>query len=220
MRNYSNHEIAQSMGLSKNEVEALAYYHVLSGDLLSFTQPNPDQINIGYMAKQISGLNRYNNGLVMPISVAEHCCIVYHLVQADGHSLEMQLLALLHDASEAFLGDIVAPLKDVLKKNVPWFNMIFTNWDLAIYNHFGLIVTQDMLDVLKKYDHLACQMEIEYNIDCKAHKIEPRHAVHFTHYDADMAEDVWQINVMNTYFSIRKQIINQAVKEGLSNDNF
>lgn len=47
-------------------------------------------------------------------SVAEHCCLVHDLVAAERLGGKWAAAALLHDGHEAYLGDVVTPLKALL----------------------------------------------------------------------------------------------------------
>ena len=49
-----------------------------------------------------------------PYSVAEHSLLVCDIVRAKGLNAHAQLLALLHDAHEAYCGDVASPTKTVL----------------------------------------------------------------------------------------------------------
>ena len=65
----------------------------------------------GILGTRLSKLTRWN-GQFRGNTVASHSILVHSMVSAltDGNPLA-RLLALLHDASEAYLGDIASPLK-------------------------------------------------------------------------------------------------------------
>jgi hypothetical protein len=65
--------------------------------------PNPKLIAIS-----LSRITRWNG---QGVSVAEHSLDVSSRLWADGRSIVCQLLGLLHDAHEAYVGDIQAPLR-------------------------------------------------------------------------------------------------------------
>jgi hypothetical protein len=67
----------------------------------------PEDIDIRDIAHHLACINRFCGALRFPVSVAQHCVYVSRLVQGTGW--EMQ--ALLHDASEAYLGDVTKWLK-------------------------------------------------------------------------------------------------------------
>lgn len=69
----------------------------------------PDQICIEDIAHSLAGINRYLAHTRSYISVAQHSVLVSLSVPVED-----ALWGLLHDAHEAYLGDIVRPLKGVL----------------------------------------------------------------------------------------------------------
>lgn len=71
--------------------------------------PRPEDIEIADIAAALSKLCRYGGHCLRFYSVAEHCV---HVAAAARPSLA--LTALLHDASEAYLSDIVRPVKPYL----------------------------------------------------------------------------------------------------------
>lgn len=68
--------------------------------------PRPDEIHIEDIAAALSKLCRYGGHTKKFYSVAEHCVLMAHAAP-DG----LHLAALLHDASEAYLSDVIRPIK-------------------------------------------------------------------------------------------------------------
>lgn len=79
-------------------------------DVLDFKARHVDLADI---AQSISLICRYNGHLPSFYSVAEHSVRVAAYLEEQGCSLEVQLTGLLHDAAEAYVGDMVRPLKRV-----------------------------------------------------------------------------------------------------------
>jgi len=77
-----------------------------SGRRVVFDKPNSEMIDIDDIAHALSMICRFGGHSPRHYSVAEHCLLVASLV-----SDEYRLAALLHDASEAYVGDMVSPLK-------------------------------------------------------------------------------------------------------------
>lgn len=77
-------------------------------DLIAPTAAMIDPIDI---AHSLSMQCRFNGHSRSFYSVAQHCCLVADLVPA-----EHQLAALLHDATEAYVGDMVRPLKEGMRE--------------------------------------------------------------------------------------------------------
>lgn len=55
--------------------------------------------------------NRFNGHTVRPYSVAEHSLLVAEIAKADGATVVQQLAALMHDAHEAYTGDVISPVQ-------------------------------------------------------------------------------------------------------------
>jgi hypothetical protein len=68
--------------------------------------PRPEDIDIIDIAHALSMQCRYNGHVQRFMSVAEHCVLMSRVV-APEHAL----WALLHDATEAYVGDMIRPLK-------------------------------------------------------------------------------------------------------------
>ncbi|MGH8433687.1 MAG: phosphohydrolase [Pseudomonas sp.] len=77
-----------------------------SGKAMDLFAPTAVMIDPSDIAHSLGMQCRFNGHTTSFYSVAQHCCIVADLVPA-----EMQLPALLHDATEAYVGDLVRPLK-------------------------------------------------------------------------------------------------------------
>lgn len=81
------------------------------GEAFEPLHPNPDQIWIEDIAHSLSLQCRFNGHPKEFYSVAEHCVRVSWLLEDWEEPGDVQLWGLLHDASEAYLTDIPAPLK-------------------------------------------------------------------------------------------------------------
>lgn len=113
--------------------------------------PQPEDIRFGDIANGLSRLCRYN-GQLHPC--VEHYSVAQHSVLVSLHvPPEFALEALLHDAAEAYVGDMVRPLK---LKNDQYRNdenlvdsMIRAKFDLPSV----------CSDVVKAADNVACATE-------------------------------------------------------------
>lgn len=86
---------------------------------------------------------RYNGHCKDFYSVAEHCVLMSHFVPE-----EYALHALLHDATEAYIGDMVRPLK----RHMPDFTAVEDKLMPVIAERFG-IVGDIMVDVVREADN-------------------------------------------------------------------
>lgn len=88
--------------MKSNEI----FVSTFSGNRLYLGRPAVEDVCIMDIAHHLAGINRFNGATTVPYSVAQHCVHVSYLVP-QGY----ELAGLLHDAAEAYLGDMVKPLK-------------------------------------------------------------------------------------------------------------
>lgn len=81
-----------------------------SGRKFDLANPTADMVDPTDIAHSLSMQCRFNGHTRAFYSVAQHCYLVADLVPA-----EHQLPALLHDATEAYVGDLVRPLKEGMR---------------------------------------------------------------------------------------------------------
>lgn len=70
------------------------------------------------VAHSLALINRFTGHTHRPYSVAEHSLLVLHIARIEGASPAAQMAALLHDAHEAFVGDVSSPVKWTVGE--PW----------------------------------------------------------------------------------------------------
>lgn len=93
-----------------------------------------EDIDIADIAHSLSLQCRYNGHVDRFYSVAEHCVLLAELFPDDPN---MALWALLHDAAEAYIGDMVRPLK----KHMPTFMEIDDHITSLVAQRFELVGT-------------------------------------------------------------------------------
>ena len=101
----------------------------VNGNWCDILKPEEYQYDIEEIATALSNLCRYTGHVNRFYSVAEHSVLVSRIVPDN-----LALTGLLHDSSEAFLGDVSSPLKKLL----PEYKKIEENVEKAIANHFGI----------------------------------------------------------------------------------
>lgn len=121
------------------------------GRRISLHNPTVEDIDIKDIAGTLSKICRWGGKCKPFFSVAQHSVLVSYLAPE-----ELRLPALLHDASEAFLGDVKKPLKIILG---PVYARLEHNFDDVIGRKFGIKVSQFLR--VKPWDRRA--QEIEYN---------------------------------------------------------
>jgi hypothetical protein len=87
------------------------YLQTVSGRWVNPLDPDPAQLDAGDIARALANLCRFGGHSRVFYSVAQHCVIVSRVVEERGGDVEDVFAALMHDAGEAYLGDMPHPLK-------------------------------------------------------------------------------------------------------------
>jgi len=106
-----------------------AWIQTISGRKFPLAEPDPNQIDIEDIAHALSMLCRFNGHCTQFYSVAEHSVHVSHEINDD-----LALAGLLHDAAEAYLGDVPSPLK----KELSQFKTFEHRMEMAIGTRFNI----------------------------------------------------------------------------------
>ncbi|MGL4728011.1 MAG: YfbR-like 5'-deoxynucleotidase, partial [Bosea sp. (in: a-proteobacteria)] len=92
-----------------------AWQRMLSGRRLDLLDPSPLDVEIEDIAHGLARVARWNGQTYGPhaFSVAQHSVFVEAIVAhlAPAASPQLRLMALLHDAPEYVIGDIISPFK-------------------------------------------------------------------------------------------------------------
>lgn len=82
-----------------------------SGGGVDLFDPDPEDVRLGDIAAGLAHTCRFGGHCCRFYSVAEHSLYVRRELDGDGDGPRLQLLGLLHDAGEAYVGDVPRPLK-------------------------------------------------------------------------------------------------------------
>jgi 5'-deoxynucleotidase YfbR-like HD superfamily hydrolase len=135
---------------------------MLSGRRLDLLNPSPLDIEIEDIAHGLARVARWNGQTKGPhaFSVAQHSLLVEALLSHAEDNLDRQarLAALLHDAPEYVIGDMISPFKAALGLDYKAFeNRLLA----AIHLRFGLPPTTPdvLIRKIKKADRFAAYLE-------------------------------------------------------------
>ena len=104
--------------------------HHLSGIAQQFNAPTIEEI-----AHALAQINRFTGHARRPYSVAEHSLLVATIAAGEGATPVQQLAALLHDAHEAFTGDLASPSKWAI--GAPW-QAFEHGQEIAVHQALGI----------------------------------------------------------------------------------
>ncbi|WP_375619402.1 MULTISPECIES: YfbR-like 5'-deoxynucleotidase [unclassified Bartonella] len=142
--------------------EARAWQRMLSGRRLDLLNPSPFDVEIEDIAHGLSRVARWNGQTrgEHAYSVAQHSLLVEQIFQKlfPQSGRNECLYALLHDAPEYVIGDMISPFKAVIGKQ---YERIEKGIQDAIHMRFSLPVdlSQKLLKKIKQADRIAAYYE-------------------------------------------------------------
>lgn len=120
-----------------------------SGKVFDLLMPTGEMIEPADLAHALAHTCRFNGHVKHHYSVAQHSLLVCDLVEKP----ELKLQALLHDATEAYIGDMVRPLKELM----PEYQYVERRIWLAVTERFGIPV--ELAAEVKHADMVALATE-------------------------------------------------------------
>lgn len=136
--------------------------------------PKPEEIRFEDIAHGLSNVCRFGGQSKTFYSVAEHSVRVAQWLMRTEKSEELAAWGLVHDASEAYLGDVIRPIK----KFFPAYKVVEEKVMKAVTKKLGLPWPEPAL--VKKADNviLACEARDLMNPPCGSEMPEkPDHTV-------------------------------------------
>lgn len=126
-------------GLRRADRTPRAWQRMLSGRRLDLLDPSPLDIEIEDIAHGLARVARWNGQTIgeHAFSVAQHSVVVEEIVAHLRPDIEprWRLAALLHDASEYVIGDMISPFKAALGVD---YRLFEDRLEGAIHVRFGL----------------------------------------------------------------------------------
>ena len=135
-----------------------AWQRMLSGRRLDLLEPSPLDVEIEDIAHGLARVARWNGQTkgAHAFSVAQHCVLVERLTSDLNPNLTRQarLMALLHDAPEYVVGDLISPFKAAIGID---YKKLELKLLAAIHLRFGVpaLVPTTLASLFKKADRLA-----------------------------------------------------------------
>lgn len=127
--------------------------------------PVAEAVEKTVVAHHLARINRWAGATVYPWSVAAHSLLVAALMAEDKQPARVRLLGLLHDAHEAYTGDLSTPFQQALEAECPGaqaaIKRIQARHDRVIFPAFGLdpMPSEAERAICKSYDLLALGIE-------------------------------------------------------------
>jgi hypothetical protein len=131
---------------------------MLSGRRLDLLDPRPEDIDIEDIAHGLARVARWNGQTIgtHAFSVAQHAVLVDDIVAAlvPGLGPQLRMAALLHDAPEYVIGDLISPFKAAIGLDYKAFERRLL---AAIHVRFGVPepLPAEIGEVIKSADRIA-----------------------------------------------------------------
>ena len=141
---------------------ARAWQRMLSGRRLDLLDPTPVDIEIEDIAHGLAFVARWNGQTFgdWPYSVAEHSLLVEQLFRRMNPQVPVKwcLAALLHDAPEYVIGDMISPVKAAVG---PGYGALDERLAAAVHLRFGLpaVLPGPIKAAIKRADRVSAWME-------------------------------------------------------------
>jgi 5'-deoxynucleotidase YfbR-like HD superfamily hydrolase len=148
--------------MARSKEAPRAWQRMLSGRRLDLLNPSPLDIEIEDIAHGLARVARWNGQTKGPhaFSVAQHCLIVERIASHLDATLDRsaRLAALLHDAPEYVVGDMISPFKAALGVDYKDFENTLL---AAIHIRFGLTANAPpvLTRKIKAADRIAAYLE-------------------------------------------------------------
>jgi 5'-deoxynucleotidase YfbR-like HD superfamily hydrolase len=150
------------MTAAKREAPPRAWQRMLSGRRLDLLNPSPLDIEIEDIAHGLARVARWNGQTKgdHAFSVAQHCLLVERFVAElrPRAARSLKLAALLHDAAEYVIGDLISPFKAAVGLDYKAFENTLAR---AIHIRFGLPPENgaDEIALIKRADRISAFFE-------------------------------------------------------------
>lgn len=127
-----------------------------TGQAFDVLAPKPDAIFLQDIAHSLAHQCRFNGHCDRFYSVAEHTVRGLDLIALYGR--EAQRVWMLHDAAEAYLGDLISPLKATAFGDE--YRRIEARISAVIYERFGVAPGgTEIIDAVVQTDRMMCRIE-------------------------------------------------------------
>jgi 5'-deoxynucleotidase YfbR-like HD superfamily hydrolase len=139
-----------------------AWQRMLSGRRLDLLDPTPVDIEIEDIAHGLAFVARWNGQTFgdWPYSVAEHSLLVEELYRRMNPRIgpRWRLAALLHDAPEYVIGDMISPVKAAIGAG---YGDLDARLTAAVHLRFGLpsMLPAEVKAAIKRADRISAWME-------------------------------------------------------------
>lgn len=150
-----------------------------TGETITPLSPEPERVELADVAHALSNLSRFAGQGRYFYSVARHSVHVSREVEARGGDRSAQRWGLLHDASEAYLSDVPAPVK----RSLPGYTHAERRLQRAVRNAVDLELSADAERLVDRVDadvgsyelavHFPTENREKPDLECVPEDVDP-----------------------------------------------
>lgn len=135
--------------LDKKSKEDTFKIRTFTGEEVDVFDPDPDTINIKDIAHSLSFKCRFGGHSKIFYSVGQHSIECYKKAKAlFPKNYVLQMAALMHDSTEAYLPDMLTPIK----RNMQEFKDLENRLEAVIFRKFGISMSEETKKIVKSLD--------------------------------------------------------------------
>lgn len=130
-----------------------------SGKYVDLSNLRKKDLNINDIETSLNQLKRFlgHHDRREPLTVAQHSLLCYWLAEDAGEDDEIKAACFCHDFSEAYVGDIPTPVKELAGNSL---RKLIKPIETVVNGHFcPNLLDQEIKAVVKKYDLIALEIE-------------------------------------------------------------
>lgn len=125
----------------------------MTGKAFDVFNPREADVDVYDIAWMLAHKYRFSGACCPAITVAEHSCLVHDLMEIDLERSPDCLVALMHDAAEAYVGDVTRPVKIAIPQFKELENKV---WECICR---ALDLDSSLMGLVKTYDNIAVRAE-------------------------------------------------------------
>lgn len=169
-----------------------------TGKMFDVFDPDPNQIDIFDIAHHLSVMTRFNGACKWMYSIAQHSILCanrasdYHYPRPSEERLALALL--MHDAAEAYVGDIVRPIK----RKITDFSVVENGVTDAINERFDLPLVAEVPGYKAAVKEVDNRMLVTEKLQLMNPNVRWALEDIFEPYDVDI--EVWQPKAAEALF--------------------
>jgi|WetSurMetagenome_2_1015567.scaffolds.fasta_scaffold00157_71 hypothetical protein len=148
-------KITKATDIDKHKIVLDGCMITYTGIVFDLMNPNPDLIILEDIAHGLAFNSRWNGATKRLYTIAEHSIRV---ANHFSHDSKRQLTALFHDTEEAYWGDMIKPLKEIIKINSPEVLQKMKHLRFLIFDKFKIphfdVSTEDWYELQWDFENL------------------------------------------------------------------